>query len=75
MLLNRCCVCGPRAFLKHSAEVVYHLDGKNVSVVLQGEASPLTFISLSLVKSLRCLASLVVAHFLFLGIFFGLRKH
>ncbi|CAF99594.1 unnamed protein product, partial [Tetraodon nigroviridis] len=26
-----------RAFLKHSAEVVYHLDGKNVSVVLQEE--------------------------------------
>ncbi|XP_041642278.1 myotubularin-related protein 10 isoform X2 [Cheilinus undulatus] len=26
-----------RAFLKHSAEIVYHLDGKNVSVILQEE--------------------------------------
>lgn len=34
---NRCCACCSRAFLKHSAEVVYYLDGKNVSVVLQGK--------------------------------------
>lgn len=26
-----------RAFLKHSAEMVYYLDGRNVSVVLQGK--------------------------------------
>uniref|UniRef100_A0A3Q3NIV7 Myotubularin related protein 10 n=1 Tax=Labrus bergylta TaxID=56723 RepID=A0A3Q3NIV7_9LABR len=26
-----------RAFLKHSAEIVYHLDGKNASVILQEE--------------------------------------
>lgn len=29
-------MCESRAFLKHSAEMVYYLDGRNVSVVLQG---------------------------------------
>lgn len=40
-----------RAFLKHSAEIVYHLDGKNVSVVLQEEEDrDLTCVVSSLVQ-------------------------
>lgn len=30
-------VCDLRAFLKQSAEIVYLLDGKNASVILQGK--------------------------------------
>lgn len=30
-------ICDSRAFLKHAAEIVYYLDGRNVSVVLQGK--------------------------------------
>lgn len=62
---NWCSICGSRAFLKHSAEVVYHLDGKNVSVVLQGKSWPLRWrllessVWLPLICRLHCLAFLV----------------
>nr|XP_057945612.1 myotubularin-related protein 10 isoform X2 [Doryrhamphus excisus] len=39
-----------RAFLKHAAEMVYHLDGRNVSVVLQEEED----------RDLNCLVSSLV---------------
>lgn len=36
-LIQSMFVFSSRAFLKHSAEIVYHLDGKNASVILQGK--------------------------------------
>lgn len=46
---NFCCISYSRAFLKHSAEMVYYLDGKSSSVVLQGKTPSL---SLSVISPL-----------------------
>lgn len=54
-----------RAFLKHSVEVVYMLEGKRASVILQGDAQILTF-TVRLPVTLRYKLNLfiVTMHFL-----------